>query len=114
MALIKCNECGKEISESADMCPHCGFSLKKYKEQLEQDKKYKNDEKYRKGCLYFILFVIMFFIIGIACQPKKDNQYKTCVNNCGYGSRIGAYNMHENVACQERCSREFEARKRNY
>ena len=24
MALIKCNDCGKEISEYAEFCPHCG------------------------------------------------------------------------------------------
>ena len=24
MALIKCYECGKEISDTADKCPHCG------------------------------------------------------------------------------------------
>lgn len=24
MALIQCNECGKEISDSAESCPHCG------------------------------------------------------------------------------------------
>lgn len=24
MALIKCKECGKEISTSATACPHCG------------------------------------------------------------------------------------------
>ena len=29
MALIKCKECGKEISASADFCPHCGFVYKK-------------------------------------------------------------------------------------
>lgn len=28
MALIKCPECGKEISDSAKQCPHCGFTLK--------------------------------------------------------------------------------------
>lgn len=27
MALIKCPECGKEVSSSAQQCPHCGFSL---------------------------------------------------------------------------------------
>jgi hypothetical protein len=26
MALIPCKECGKEISDKAVMCPHCGFS----------------------------------------------------------------------------------------
>lgn len=25
MALIKCGECGKEISDKAKVCPHCGF-----------------------------------------------------------------------------------------
>ena len=24
MALIKCNECGKEISDKAKVCPNCG------------------------------------------------------------------------------------------
>ncbi len=24
MALIKCSECGKEISSNAESCPHCG------------------------------------------------------------------------------------------
>ena len=25
MALIKCEECGKEISSSAKICPNCGY-----------------------------------------------------------------------------------------
>ena len=29
MALIKCPECGKEISSEADACIHCGFPIKK-------------------------------------------------------------------------------------
>lgn len=29
MALIKCNECGAEISKSAKSCPHCGVPAKK-------------------------------------------------------------------------------------
>ena len=31
MALIKCKECGKEISDTALMCPYCGI----YGEQKE-------------------------------------------------------------------------------
>ena len=27
MALIKCPECGKEISSSVSKCPHCGFEI---------------------------------------------------------------------------------------
>lgn len=29
MALIKCPECGKEISDKAIACPHCGFPIEK-------------------------------------------------------------------------------------
>lgn len=25
--LVKCTECGQEISDSARVCPHCGYSL---------------------------------------------------------------------------------------
>lgn len=29
MALIKCPECGQEISDTAKSCPHCGYKTKK-------------------------------------------------------------------------------------
>lgn len=29
MALIKCPECGKEISDTCDVCIHCGYKFKK-------------------------------------------------------------------------------------
>lgn len=29
MALIKCPECGKDVSTSADACPHCGYPINK-------------------------------------------------------------------------------------
>ena len=29
MALIKCPECGKEISDRAKKCPNCGFPIKR-------------------------------------------------------------------------------------
>lgn len=28
MALIKCPECGKEFSDTANACPHCGYVMK--------------------------------------------------------------------------------------
>ena len=27
MALVKCPECGKEISDKADSCPNCGYLM---------------------------------------------------------------------------------------
>ena len=34
MALIKCPECGKEISDKANVCIHCGFPLNEQKEDV--------------------------------------------------------------------------------
>lgn len=28
MALIKCNECSRDISDTAKACPHCGYANK--------------------------------------------------------------------------------------
>lgn len=36
MALIKCPECGKEISDKAEQCIHCGYPISKIREQEEQ------------------------------------------------------------------------------
>ena len=33
MALIKCPECNKEISDHAEVCIHCGYPVKKYQEE---------------------------------------------------------------------------------
>lgn len=53
MALMKCPECGKEVSKDAKMCPQCGHPIK-----VERPKK-------KHGCLIAILSVIIFFgIIG--------------------------------------------------
>lgn len=31
MSLIKCPECGREVSDTVDKCPNCGFQIKKKK-----------------------------------------------------------------------------------
>ena len=32
MAIISCPECGKGISDKADACIHCGYPLRRYRE----------------------------------------------------------------------------------
>ena len=36
MALIKCPECNKEISDECKVCIHCGYTLKKEKEEKKE------------------------------------------------------------------------------
>ena len=45
MALIVCPECGKQVSDQAESCPHCGYPVPKYiaeqKNQVELEEKAK-------------------------------------------------------------------------
>lgn len=43
MALIKCPECGKEISNTVKNCPHCGFA---YQEVMEQNRIFDISKQY--------------------------------------------------------------------
>ena len=41
MALIRCPECGREnVSDSAEMCPACGFGVKNYFEKIKRKEEY--------------------------------------------------------------------------
>lgn len=42
MALIKCPECGKNISNTAKVCPNCGFKKRKVKKQSQSKKTIKD------------------------------------------------------------------------
>lgn len=54
--LVKCKECGKEISDQAITCPHCGAPTPK----VEEDK-----DKKKGSCLYAIFIVIVLFVVGL-------------------------------------------------
>ena len=45
MALVKCTECGKEISDKAEMCPNCGYKNNSFENnsQLQNKKKKKRN-----------------------------------------------------------------------
>lgn len=40
--LIKCSECGKNISNTAKVCPNCGFKKRKVKKQSQSKKTIKD------------------------------------------------------------------------
>ena len=61
MALIKCSECGKEISDKAKKCPHCGFKI--------NDRTDKNNNVFYKK-INIILFILwgMYFLLEMHWQ----------------------------------------------
>lgn len=45
MALIKCSECGKKISDKAFVCPNCGYPVKKNQEEMLNENEESNESK---------------------------------------------------------------------
>lgn len=50
MALIKCPECGKEISDKAVSCPNCGYPLEIYSKESEKIPVQKSISKHCQNC----------------------------------------------------------------
>lgn len=78
MALIKCNECGKEISDNAKQCPHCGVELKKDTTTLKI-------VVISIITMILTIFIICFFFIAspkdIINDIKEQNKVKDLLND---------------------------------
>lgn len=63
MALILCKECGREISDAATTCPHCGAPVKPSKPTTS------NTASYIKIA---ILAACIFGVTGSICMYNRD------------------------------------------
>ncbi len=75
MSLIKCPECGREISSFADFCPHCGFPMKKTEEKPKKEEnrnlvslyKFSIQKSTGSPVATFVFMEIMIVIIIVIC-----------------------------------------------
>lgn len=65
MALMQCPECGKEISDSAKKCPHCGYALISAKKVL-----YANKHKIFIITICVCLTLLVILAIDILSRPN--------------------------------------------
>ncbi len=118
MALISCPECGKEISDAARACPHCGYAIREV--PANQVRRTPLTEKPPSrgygmflcifgmvsvlGGLLFCLFILPFGIITLAVsvmmilagiEQFKDAQKGTCPY-CGNAISV----LRSDVACK--------------
>ena len=66
MALIKCTECGRDISDTSDKCIHCGCPIEK--------KKIYNNKKFK---VVLISAVILLVLIGGVIFVKQSGIFKS-------------------------------------
>ena len=79
MALIKCPECGKEISDSADMCPECGYPLKK-----------KGSISVKKIGVLILLFSVILLVIILVLSNRLNDAEQAAVDQVSMAiSNIG-------------------------
>jgi len=81
MALIKCPECGQEISDTVKSCPHCGYKIK------ELDKR----KILTLGIAILFVVVIIFMVkklsggvpkeLSLTLEMTKDDVHKKIGNN---------------------------------
>ena len=89
MALVKCEECQKEISSEAKACPHCGF------------------KKEKTGCLgvfgYGIIVVIALSLIGqCSMNNKNDNVEKAAKADKEYLATLAPEDREKELATRSK------------
>ncbi|GLR68893.1 hypothetical protein GCM10010909_35750 [Acidocella aquatica] len=64
MALIACRECGKQISDQADVCPSCGIRIQKTQQPAATETAKKKGNMPAIGCLTVIGIIVLIGVIG--------------------------------------------------
>lgn len=87
MALVKCPECGKDVSDTVQDCPQCGYTLKKRTSIV------------LPGCLGLIILLVVLFMMAPSARETEAEYRKD-----PYGDEVGA-----SVACQRFVSAQLKA-----
>lgn len=85
MAITKCPECGKDVSDQAEKCIHCGFPLtvKKGKKKGKDVTTIEFTKKKYKLQLFFCVTLIAIGIIIEIASTEAIAQPQSFVNNFG-------------------------------
>ena len=80
MALINCRECGREISDEALMCPHCGCPKEGYRIVNEDTHKVKISYGHRTSRLITALIIVVLSLMLLMysnCPDRRAHEEAT-------------------------------------
>lgn len=90
MSLINCPECGKEISASAEICPNCGFPIKKHLNTTKEKSIVVKKEPAPKKSHPLLTVLIVFLVIGgLTCSGVFLAKYAAFKKSNGNTNRDG-------------------------
>ena len=89
MGVEACDDCGGQVADSAETCPHCGSNanhLRRLKPLQEEEAKRLEalERSANKGCLIVVLVVaalVLGLVIWAALAPEEEYSpaYKRCI-----------------------------------
>jgi RNA polymerase subunit RPABC4/transcription elongation factor Spt4 len=77
MALIKCAECGKEVSDQAFVCPNCGNPINSAQRSGSMIIKAQKPAKKTSGCLKLIGIISIAFLAAIIIAAYKGSSSRS-------------------------------------
>ena len=68
MALIKCSECGKEVSDKAKTCVNCGNPIKVESKENDNKNVIENKPNEKKVYNIYAILALVFLVVGLCCS----------------------------------------------
>lgn len=94
MALIKCPECGHEISDKAKICPNCGYSQEKtFKQSVSETKNNMGISlnKNKKKIFIALGSIVSILLVVFICISISNAPYKKIAGKYACSSAYGNY-----------------------
>lgn len=83
MAFIKCPECGKEVSDTAERCSGCGCDIKRNIDEMKKQERRINKSKkssMNKSLILVVIFIVVIIGVFVGIQKQRDKDALTNLN----------------------------------
>ena len=90
MGVEACDDCGGQVGDSAETCPHCGSNAnhlrrlrplqeeeaekKRQEEEVKKKEQEAKEKKVKKGCLIFLILVIVLVVLIVVGVSRSDTE----------------------------------------